>query len=635
MERLFTFLLSGQLVVSHLTVMMLALLCGTVAIQCLSAGRIRRDIRVALFGVSITVADLVTFFETLWSSYPYLKGQIPWPATAVAALVTLITASVSAWLYLWPRRSIKTVILAGCALALGVSFSAFTILVSIVKPFVLAYDLSAVLSVMVLGSTLCGFAFWELGSVAATRPRLSASVLLALTLGVLPLGSMGSVLPFAEWMSVIRTPDSASFSPISVIVLSEFIAIVFLVCIASLLDIRVAIAQQREGDRIRHLADGTFEGLLICRGSEIIDANERIQEMTGLDLATLRHRDMLSLFVTPPSGQALCGGTTSPSGSFAPEQRDLLGPGQRRIPVEILSREMPYVDGRGAIVLAVRDITERKAAEEHIRYLALHDSLTSLPNRRGLEIVLTQVIESSRKAGCESAILGLDLDGFKAVNDTLGHHAGDILLREVAARFQGQLRDADYLARLGGDEFIIILRTIGSKNDPVQLAKRLIACLWKPFRLSGHDAYVGVSIGVAVCPRDGDNAQMLLKCADIAMYQAKLNGKGQVCEFAAGMDVDLRERHDLEVDLRRALTRNELTIHYQPLFDSAGKITAFEALARWPHPTRGMIPPDRFIPLAEETGLIIPLGEWVLRTACTVAAAWRPDISIAVNLSPI
>ncbi|GBR06592.1 EAL domain-containing protein [Acetobacter oeni] len=632
MERLFTFLLSEQHAMSHLTVTVFAFLCGTFAIRFLASARFRLKTQIILFGIAITIAGLTSFFDTLWSSYPYLSWHIPEPTTAIAAVVMFAMACVSAYFYLCPKRTIKTVILAGCALAFGLSFSAFTILVSIVKPFVLAYDLSAVLSVMVLGSTLCGFAFWELGSPAASRPRFFASILLALTLTVLPLGSMGSVLPFGEWMTVIQTPDSASFSPIGVIALSEFIAIIFLVGIASFLDVRVAVAQQREGERIRHLADGTFEGLLICRGTEIIDANQRIQEMTGLDLTTLRHRDMPDLFVTPPSQQMLSGGGSA--ALFAPEQLELIGPGKRRIPVEVLTREMAYVDGQPAAVLAVRDITERKAAEEHIRYLALHDSLTSLPNRRGLEMVLSQVIETSRQSGVQSAILGLDLDGFKAVNDTLGHHAGDILLKEVAARFQKQLRDSDYLARLGGDEFIIILRTIRTKDDALQLAKRLLACLWQPFKLSGHDAYVGVSIGVAISPRDGDSAQMLLKCADIAMYQAKLHGKGQVCEFAAGMDADLRERHDLELDLRGALSRGELTIYYQPLFSSAGKITAFEALARWPHPERGMIPPDRFIPLAEETGLIVPLGEWVLRKACTVAATWSSDISIAVNLSP-
>ncbi|NHO31942.1 EAL domain-containing protein [Acetobacter fallax] len=634
MERLFTFLLSEQHAVSHFTVTALAFLCGTLAIQCLAATRFKTNIQIVLFGIAITTGNLVSFFDTLWSSYPYLLWHIPLVTTAIAAIVVFIAACISAYFYLCPRRTIKTVILAGCVLAFGLSFSAFTILVSIVKPFVLAYDLSAVLSIMVLGSTLCGFAFWELGSLAAIRPRLFASILLALTLTVLPLGSMGSVLPFGEWMTVIQTPDSASFSPIGVIALSEFIAIIFLVGIASLLDIRVAVAQQKEGDRIRHLADGTFEGLLICRGSEIIDANQRIQEMTGLDLTTLKHRAMPDLFVSPPSERTLSGREAGSSDIFAPEQLELVGPGMRRIPVEVLSRDMPYVDGQSAAVLAVRDITERKAAEEHIRYLALHDSLTSLPNRRGLEMVLAQIVENSRQTGSESAVLGLDLDGFKAVNDTLGHYAGDLLLKEVAARFQKQLRDSDYLARLGGDEFVIILRNISSKDDAVKLAKRLISCLWQPFKLSGHDAYVGVSIGIAVSPRDGDTAQMLLKSSDIAMYQAKLHGKGQVCEFAAGMDADLRERHDLELDLRRALSRGELKIHYQPLFDSSGKLTAFEALARWPHPERGMIPPDRFIPLAEETGLIVPLGEWVLRTACKVASTWRSDISIAVNLSP-
>ncbi|OUJ16880.1 bifunctional diguanylate cyclase/phosphodiesterase [Acetobacter sp. DsW_063] len=634
MERLFTFLLNEQHVRSHLTVLALAILGGFLSVRCLSVSRWPRLIRIFVFGAVVSTSELATFFDTLWSTYPSLWGRLPEPVTLLAGAITFLSAAVSGYLYLCQRRSIRNVILAGCLLAFGMSCSTFAVLVSIVQPFTLAYDLSAVMAVMIVGSTLCGFAFWELGSSIAARPVLVSSLLLAVTLTELPLGSMGSVLPFGDWMSASQTPDSAAFSPIAVIGLSEFLAVMFLVFLASLLDIRVAGAQQRESDRMRHLADGTFEGILIHRGSNIIDANERILEMTGLDIETAKKRTIEELFVEPPSVEILNNEKAEPGIVSAPQQLELVSATGRHVAVEILSRSVPYVDGQ-ASVLAVRDITERKAAEEHIRFLALHDSLTSLPNRRGLELVLTQVLSQTRVAGGQSAVLCLDLDGFKAVNDTLGHHAGDMLLKQVAHRFQAELRDGDYIARLGGDEFVIVLRTVEEISDAVALARRIIACLWRPFELSGHDAYVGVSIGVAVSPRDGDTAVSILKSADIAMYQAKQGGKGQACEFASGMDAALRERHDIELDLRAALSREELVIHYQPLFDISGVITGFEALARWPHSTRGMIPPDRFIPLAEETGLIVPLGEWVLRTACSAAAKWRSDISIAVNLSPI
>ncbi|MFT8719898.1 putative bifunctional diguanylate cyclase/phosphodiesterase [Acetobacter sp.] len=630
MERLFTFVLSEQHFGSHMTVLVLAFLVAAPTILILARETsIAR--RIILFAFLMAIAGVTTFFTTFWSSYPNLLWNFPQPATEIAGALMFVLAAGAAWIYLRSRRSIKAVILAGGILAFGMEFSAFYILSATVSPATLAYDLSAMLITLVLGTTLGAFALWELGSTLAAHPRLTSSVLLALTLTVLPLGSMGSILPFSQWLSVIQTPESALFSPLSVMSLSGIVSIFFVLCLASLLDTRVAVAQRREEDRMRHFADGTFEGILISRDGLVMDANERILEMTGLTLEDIKKRKVATLFVEPTGGPH-AGSTMLANREGTPEQRDLIGPGGRKTPVEVLSRVVPYVEGE-ATVVAIRDVTERKAAEDYIRYLAMHDTLTALPNRRGLEAVLGQVIDLARQNGSLAALLALDLDGFKTVNDSLGHHAGDLLLKEVAVRFQAQLRDTDYLSRLGGDEFVIVLRSIASVEDAMQLARRLIASLMQPFSLAGHEVYVGVSIGVALCPRDGETAQMVLKSADIAMYQAKLKGKGQVYEFQPGMDAAVRERHDLEMDLRAALSRNGLEVYYQPLFDVGGKVTGFEALARWPHPERGMIPPSRFIPLAEETGQIVQLGEWVLRTACATAAGWSGDIGIAVNLS--
>ncbi len=293
--------------------------------------------------------------------------------------------------------------------------------------------------------------------------------------------------------------------------------------------------------------------------------------------------------------------------------------------------EIAYAPMRdGGWVTTHLDVTERQNAEDRLAYLAQHDALTGLANRARALDVLARHIEHKAPV----SVLCLDLDRFKAVNDTLGHAHGDDLLQQVAARLRTCLRETDTIARLGGDEFAIVKPPGNRRLDDARLARRIIAAIGAPFALGDHRVQIGASIGIATASRGAATAKTLLRQADTALYRAKAEGRGTFRVFDPDMDRRLEQRRVLEVELRDAMAQGALELHYQPIIDlQTGAITAFEALPHWNHPTRGLIAPHAFIPVAEETGLIDPIGAWVLRTACSEAQNWPGDIAVAVNLS--
>ena len=288
----------------------------------------------------------------------------------------------------------------------------------------------------------------------------------------------------------------------------------------------------------------------------------------------------------------------------------------------------------GGWIATHEDITERQRAEERIVHMARHDALTDLPNRIMLREHLEHELKRVKRGEC-LAVLCLDLDHFKSVNDTLGHPIGDELLKVVAERLRRCVREPDTIARLGGDEFAVIMTGMVEPTDAVALAKRIRASVTKPYHLDGHQIITDISIGISLAPVDSCEPDQLLKNADMALYGAKGDGRGTYRFFEPEMDARMKARRELELDLRKALVNVEFELHYQPLVNlKTNEITAFEALVRWNHPVRGLISPADFIPVAEETGLIIPLGEWVLRRACAETAGWPAHIKVAVNLSP-
>jgi len=386
-------------------------------------------------------------------------------------------------------------------------------------------------------------------------------------------------------------------------------------------------------ERIRRLANAAYEGLVVVQSGKINDANAAFCELAGAPLAELVGRPLLGAILTFDDTNANREGVRR-EGKLQPVA------GGREIPVEVFSRLMDdgaRIETTGLTVLAIRDLRERRAAEEKIRYLAEHDGLTGLPNRNSLQSRLVAAVERVEASGESLSVICIDLDHFKEANDQHGHQAGDALLVETARRLQSVVQAPSFAARLGGDEFIVVQVAGGDQpTAAAELAGRLIEMLSVPVPFDGQELSLGSSLGVSLYPDDGRTAEALMANADMALYRAKESGRGVYRFFKREMDDTIRERRNLARDLRQGIADGELVVHYQPLARATdGEVCGFEALVRWKHPTRGMIPPLEFIPVAEENGLIGALGDWVLRRACADAVSWERPLRIAVNLSPI
>jgi diguanylate cyclase len=368
---------------------------------------------------------------------------------------------------------------------------------------------------------------------------------------------------------------------------------------------------------------------VVIDGDRILDANLSFLRLAGYD----SRRDL------PAQLAEILQGLSGPRPHEATEasalECRLVGKSGRERDVEVLQREVSW-GGAPRRVLAIRDISERKEAAARIAHLAYHDSLTGLPNRAVFTDHLVRSVSKAADQVEPIAVLCVDLDGFKTVNDLYGHPAGDELLIEVAQRLRSVSRGNELVSRLGGDEFAVVQEGGSQPGHAALLSERIIESLCAPFTVGGQQVRISASIGVAVFPTDATGATDLIKNADMALYRAKGEGRGLTRFYEAAMDEALRQRRQLETDLRTALAAGELRVHYQPLAElESGRIVGFEALLRWDHPQHGPISPEMFIRLAEESGLIIQLGEWVLEQACTEATRWNAPLKLSVNLSPL
>jgi diguanylate cyclase (GGDEF)-like protein/PAS domain S-box-containing protein len=407
----------------------------------------------------------------------------------------------------------------------------------------------------------------------------------------------------------------------------------FMIILLALAGVGIEVRDRRrselENDRMRRLANAAVEGLLICDGETIVTVNDSFVALAGSPAASMTGTKLERCFPEEVTRLKLLKGPNTPI------EADLLRADGSRTAVELVLRLIDFA-GKPHRAIAVRDIHARKQAEQRIRFLAHHDTLTGLPNRSAFNRKLDQDIEVALAMGRPLAVLFLDLDRFKEVNDLFGHGAGDKTLQVVAQRIVGMLDDSQTLARLSGDEFAIIVPAISGPAMAGRIAENIMESLRIASQNSETDTPVSVSIGIAICPEDATDRQTLLTHADTALYRAKKEGRGTYRFFEIAMGAAVRDRRQLEYDLRYAAERGELRLVYQPQKDiRSGTVIGFEALVRWKHPTRGELLPDSFIPIAEETGLILQIGEWVLRTACREAASWVQPLTIAVNVSAI
>jgi diguanylate cyclase (GGDEF)-like protein/PAS domain S-box-containing protein len=400
-------------------------------------------------------------------------------------------------------------------------------------------------------------------------------------------------------------------------------------------------AQLHESEtRYRRLFEEAKDGVLLFdfESGLITDVNPSTVSMLGYSRDHFLNRklwDILPFKDVPAVESGLAELQTTESVSF--EHWLLEAQDKSMVDVEFVGN-VYRVNGSRMVQCNIRDITARKQAEARIRHMALHDALTGLPNRILLMDRLSHAIISACRNRERLAVLMLDLDNFKNINDSLGHHIGDGLLEAIATRLKSCLRESDVVARLGGDEFIILLPGISDKQGLEELVRKLLASLLQPFQMDGHGLQVSGSIGIALYPGDGENPGTLLRAADTAMYAAKGNTRGSYRFFTPDLDVAAQRRLMLANDLRAAYTEEQFVLHYQPqVSTNSGVITAVEALVRWEHPQHGMISPGEFIPLLEEMGLIIEVGRWILRTACMQNVAWQKQglrpVRMAVNVS--
>jgi diguanylate cyclase len=428
----------------------------------------------------------------------------------------------------------------------------------------------------------------------------------------------------------LEVPGEAIGSAALTVIVAAMALLILTISLAVVLfDRKLARNAYEEAQRLKTFADAAVEGLVVIDGDAIVDANRSFLGLAGhAGLATMP-RQLSVLFP-----ELDLSGLPTAEDAPATESR-LVRAGGDSCEVELLVRPLSW---RGAAlnILAVRDITERKVAAARIAHLAYHDALTGLPNRAVFTDHLARTVAKS-EGDCEPvAVICIDLDGFKAVNDLYGHPAGDELLIGVAHRLRATVRGDELLARLGGDEFAIVQEGGAQPNHAGLLSERILKALEQPFEIGGQTVRISGSVGVAMFPADADNPTDLIKNADMALYRGKAEGRGLARFYEAAMDEALRQRRQLEADLRLAIDNGELAVHYQPLAGlESGEILGFEALLRWTHPQLGPISPVTFIRLAEESGLIIGLGEWVLREACREAASWSPPLKLAVNISPV
>lgn len=506
--------------------------------------------------------------------------------------------------------------IAGTIAATGVAAMHFTGMASIIAPARVTYDLAPIAVSLAL-SGLCFFAAFLSFAKMPGWKRIAIPA----TFAVLAI----IALHFTAMSATTLVPDPTRGEAFSGTASHGWL--VPAIVLANLLLVALALTGalvDRWLTDANGLADATLEALAITHDGCIVEVNARLCSLLGVSSGAIVGSTPADWFV------ASDGGAFDPPDGYSVEAHVRHSSDEDHI-LEIATQTIEY-RGRSCQVLAIRDLSDRKRAQRAIEHLASHDALTDLSNRTHFARAFDAAIDAKKPF----ALLALDLDRFKAVNDVFGHGAGDEILRRISDILRAAVRADDIVARVGGDEFLIIQTTISEPEDARRLTARILETLAIEMDAARDPMAVGVSIGVALFPQDGADAETLQRNADTALYRAKNNDRGHAAFFDQEMDELAQERRALEHDLRHAIAREQLHVVYQPLVATAfASVIGYEALLRWNHPHRGEIAPDDFIPVAEEIGAIVPIGEWVLREACKAAAEWPKNVSVAVNVSTI
>jgi diguanylate cyclase (GGDEF)-like protein len=577
------------------------------------------------------IVSIVASASTAWSTHfivllafkPGMPAAFEPLLTAVSLTCAIVGIGAGVFISIRVRQRWQHFV-AGLIVGVGVTALHYVGQAAYLVQGSVAWNLCLVLPSIIVSLPLSGLAMVTVAS-RDRRVRATAPPLLFVSIALLHFCGMAAMT--LHFDAAKRFPDNAvSPHAITPVVAGVSLALIVLAIFGWRFDLTAKANLRQDRRRLRELADVALEGLLICQDDVVVTANDSIELLSGHAPGSVSGMFVSSL---------LPGLDISSLPEREEREINLVGADGQEVPVRVLRREVA-LGHKIQTVIAVRDQRERLKTEAKIRLLAFTDPLTGLANRTQFFDLLAAHTASRRERDQTRAVLMLDLDRFKAVNDTLGHAAGDIVLRMVADRLRSTLRVNDVLARLGGDEFAILQIATEEADAAAALAARIVRNISaSPFLLDGQPIHLGVSIGIAMAPEDGDDPAELMRNADLALYAAKADGRGTFQRYDVSFDEKMRERLAIEAGLRLALAEGQMELHYQPLVDAtSGRITSVEALVRWNHPVRGLVPPLDFIGIAEETGLIVPLGEWVLNTACAEAATWPEGMRVAVNLSP-
>jgi len=557
------------------------------------------------------------------------------PVTLISLIFAVSIAAVGLSIALLNDRR-STIAMGGAVVGLGVAAMHYTGMMALELPARIVWSPGIVLASIVFGSLFAAIALVVAARKDDRNHTLAATGLLTIAIVSHHFTAMGAVTLVPDPTLVA---DELTISPTALSFLTAVAAFTILGIsfVAALLDRRSSSELHQQKVLLDSAIGNMSQGLcMFDADGRILLFNDRYREMMDRTGIRLQGRLLIDVLQDQKSAGKWDGDPEEFFNMVVAAAK--AGESLTRV-VTRNGRAMRVVDQPkkgGGWVATFEDITEWQQAQEQITHMARHDALTNLPNRTLFREQLEKALRLVKRSD-QLAVFCLDLDHFKEINDSLGHPVGDALLKEVARRLGECITEHDTVARLGGDEFAIV--QFCSDCDPsavALLASQIVEKICAPYDIGGHQLVVGVSIGISLAPEDGKNPDELLKKADLALYRAKADGRGTYRYFETGMDARAQARRVLELDLRAALKRDEFEVYYQPIRDVASdSVVAFEALVRWNHSLRGMIAPLNFIPLAEETGLIIPLGDWVLRQACLDASGWSEDITVAVNLSPV